>query len=75
MKEKKTLQITRKLLETNLYSRNLIKGINTRTDHLIRYSGPFIKWTRETLHQMDQRARKLMTMYNALHPNDDIDRL
>ena len=24
---------------------------------------------------MDQRTRKLMTMYKALHPRDDVDRL
>ena len=41
---------------------------------LIRYSGPFLKWTREELQQMDQRTRKLMTMHKALNPKDDIDR-
>ena len=25
--------------------------------------------------QMDQRKTKLMTMYKALHPSDDVDRL
>ena len=38
---------TRKLLETKLSSRNLIKGINTWAVPLIRYSGPFLKWTRD----------------------------
>ena len=42
---------------------------------LVRYSGPFLKWTREELKQMDQRTRKLMTMHKALHPRDDVDRL
>ena len=42
---------------------------------LINYSGSFLKWTREELKQMDQRTRKLMTMYKALHPRDDVDRL
>ena len=45
---------TRKLLETKLSSRNLIKGINTWAVPLYRYSGPFLKWTREELKQMDQ---------------------
>ena len=48
---------TRKLLETKLSSRNLIKGINTWAVPLVRYSGPFLKWTREELKQMDQRTR------------------
>ena len=58
------LRRTRKLLETKLSSRNLIKGINTWAMPLVRYSGPFLKWTRDELKQMDQRTRKLMTMHN-----------
>ena len=51
---------TRKLLETNLSSRNIIKGINIWTESL------FLKWTREELKQMDQRTRKLMTSQRRL---------
>ena len=57
---------TRKLLETKLYSRNLIKGINTWAVALIRYSGQFLKWTKE---------RKLMIMHKTLNPRDHDDRL
>ena len=42
---------------------------------LVRYSGPFLKWTRDELKQMDQRTRKLMTMHKVLHHKDDVDRL
>ena len=73
--QKEYLRRTRKLLETKLNSRNLIKGINTWAVRLVRYSGPFLKWTRDELRQMDQRTRKLMTMHKALHPRDDVDRL
>ena len=73
--QKEYLRRTRKLLETKLSSRNLIKGINTWAVPLIRYSGSFLKWTRDELKQMDQRTRKLMTMHKALHPRDDVDRL
>ena len=53
--KKEHLRRTRKLLETKLQSRNLIKGINTWAVPLVRYSGPSItctrgklqKWTRE----------------------------
>ena len=41
----------------------------------VRYSGPFIEWTREELRQMDQRTRKLLTRHKALHPRDDVYRL
>ena len=73
--QKEYLRRTRKLLETKINSRNLIKGINTWAVPLIRYSEPFLKWTRDELKQMDQRTRKLMTMHKALHPRDDVDRL
>ena len=56
-------------------SRNLIKGRNTWAVPLVRYSGPFLKWTKDELRQMDQRTRKLMTMHKVLHPRDDVDRL
>ena len=72
---KEYLRRTRKLLETKLSSRNLIKGINSWTVLLVRYSGPFLKWTRDELKQMDQRTRKLMTMPKSLHPRDNVDRL
>ena len=73
--QKEYLRRTRKLLETKISSRNLIKGIYTWTVSLVRYPGPFLKWTRDELRQMDQRTRKLMTMHKALHPRDDVNRL
>ena len=72
---KEYLRRTRKILETKLSSRNLIKGMNIWAVPLIRYSGPFLKWTRDELRQMDPRTRKLMTMNKALHPKDDAGRL
>ena len=68
--KKKYLRRTRKLLETKLYRRNLIKRINTKAIPFVRCSGPFLKWTWEELKQMDQWARKLMTLPKALHPVD-----
>ena len=73
--QKEFLRRTWKLLETKLSSRNLIKGINTWAVPLVRYSGPFLKWTRDELRQMDQKTRKLITLHKALHPRDDADRL
>ena len=45
--QKEYLSRTRKLLETKLYSRDLIKGISTWAVTLVRYSGPFLKLTRD----------------------------
>ena len=47
--QKQYLRRTRKLLETKLSRRNPIKGINTWAVPLVRYSGPFLKWTRDEL--------------------------
>ena len=44
--------------EIQLYSRTLIKGINTWAVPFIRYLRLFLKWTREELQQMDQRTEK-----------------
>ena len=73
--QKEYFRRARKLLETKLNSRNLIKGINAWTVPLVRYSGLFLKWTRDELKQADQRKRKLMTMHRALHPRDEVDRI
>ena len=51
--KKEYLRRTRKLFETKVYSRNLVKGINTWAVPLERYPGPFLKWTREELKQMN----------------------
>ena len=66
---------TRKLLETKLLWRNLIKGMKTCAVHLVRYSGPFFKWTREELQQMHQRTRKHKIMRNSLYCRDDEESL
>ena len=73
--QKEYLRRTRKLLEIKLSNRNLLKGINTWAVRLVRYSGPFLKWTRDELKQMDQRTKKLMTLHTALHSRNDVDRL
>ena len=64
-KKKEYLRRTRKVFETKLQSRNLIKGVNIWAVHLVRYSGLFLKWTREELKQMNQRTRKLITIHKA----------
>ena len=65
--KKEYLKRKRKLLETKLYSRNLIKDVL-----LERYSRPFLKWTKKELQQMDQRRRKFITMHKVLHPKVNV---
>ena len=64
---KECLSKTRKIFETKLCCKILIKGINTWAIPLVRYSGPFLKCTRTGLKQMDRRTRKLLTIHTALH--------
>ena len=52
----------RKLLETNLCNRKLIKGINTWACPYVRYSGPCL----EELKLVDQRTRKQIMLQKAL---------
>ena len=72
---KEYLWRARKLLETKLWCRNLIKGLNTCVVPLLNYSVPFLKYTREELKKMNKGTWKLMTMHKALHPRDDVERL
>ena len=51
--QKQYLRITTKL-ETKLSCRYLIKGIIFLAVPLVRYSGPFLKLTRDKLRPMDQ---------------------
>ena len=64
---------TRKLFETQLYTENLIDVINTWAVPLVRYPEPFLTRDREELKKMDQRTRKLETIYRAVHAKDDIE--
>ena len=43
----------RKLLRTDLYSRNLILAINTFAVSLMRYSDGIIKWSQSDLRALD----------------------
>ena len=56
--KKEYFRRTRKLLESKLNSRSLIKVINTRAVPLVRYSRPFLKWTREELQQNRPENKK-----------------
>ena len=67
MKEKKVKSVS---IERENYSKpNFIAVL------LVRYSGPFLKGTREKLQQMNQVMKKLMMMHEALHYRDDRDSL
>ena len=63
----------RKLLHTDLYSRNLILAINAFAVSLMRYSGGIIKWSQSDLRALDIETRKLLTMHGSFAMKSDVD--
>ena len=55
--------------------RNLVRRVNTWAVSLLRYSSAFASWRKSELQAIDRKTRKLFTIYGALHPKSDVDRL
>ena len=55
--ENRTSEKRRILSKPSVATANPIKGINTWAVPLVRYSRPFLKWTREELRQMYEMTR------------------
>ena len=64
-----------KVLKSKLNGGNLVRGANIWAVSLLRYSAAFFSWRKSELHATDRKTRKLFTIYGALHPNSDVDRL
>ena len=62
-------------MKSKLNSGNLVRGVNVRAVSLLRYSAAFVSWTKSELQANDRKTRKLFTIYGALHPTSDVDRL
>ena len=62
-------------MKSKLNSGNLVRGVNTWAVSLLRYSAAFVGWTKSELQANDRKTRKLFTIYGALHPKSDADRL
>ena len=78
MKNKVTAEYKRRLrliLKSKLNGKNKIQAINTGVVVLLRYGAGIINWKVDELKKMDRTTRKTLTMYGALHPKNDIDRL
>ena len=65
----------RKVLETKLNRRNVLKAINTWAILVVRYSAAFLGWSRLQLEEIDRRMRKLLTIHNGFHPKSNADQL
>ena len=72
---KEYIKRIRKVLKSKLNGGNLLCGDNTWTVSLLRYSAAFVRWWKSELQAIDRKTRKLFTIYRALHPKSDVDRL
>ena len=63
----------RKVLKSKLNGENLVPGIKTWVESLLRYSAAFLSWRKRELQAIDRKTRKLFTIYGALHPKSDAD--
>ena len=72
---KEYIRRLRKVLKSKLNGVNLGCGVNTWAVSLLRYSAAFVSWSKSELQAIDRKTRKLFTIYGALHPKSDVDRL
>ena len=63
------------MLESKLYSGNLIKAINVWAVAVIRYSVGVVGWTAKQLKGIDITTRKRMTLAGTFHVRSSVDRL
>ena len=72
---KEYIRRLRKILKSKLNGGNLVRGVNTWALSLLRYSVAFVSWRKSELQAIDRNIRKLFTIYGALQPKSDVDRL
>ena len=72
---KEYIRTLRKAFKSKLNGGNLVRGVNTWVVSLLRYSAAFVTWRKSELQAIDRKTRKLFTIYGALHPESDVDRL
>ena len=72
---KEYIRRLRKVLKSKLNGGNLVRGVNTWAVSLLKYSTAFVSWRKIELQAIDRKTRKLFTIYGALHPKSDVDKL
>ena len=72
---KKAKAKLRKLLETELSSRNMVFAINECVLPVISYSFGIINWLEGELKKIDTDIRKMLHLYKMIQIKNDVDRL
>ena len=68
-------QRVRKIWSSELYASNKVTSHNIFAIPVITPTFGIINWTKEELHNIDIKTRKLLTSTGSFHINSDIDRL
>ena len=78
MKEKTIKEYKRRLrliLKSKLNGKNKVTAINTWAVASFRYRARIIDRKESELNSVGRKTRKTLTMYGAMHPKNDVDRL
>ena len=73
--EKEYMRRLKAVLISKLNGRNKILAVNTWAVSVLRYGARIMKWNKDKIAKLDRRTRKMMTMYGALHPKSDVNRI
>ena len=65
----------RKVLQSDLNSKNKMTAFNTLAIPVVTYSFNIIDWSRQEIKRMDIKVRKLLTINRMHHPKADVDRI
>ena len=63
------------IVRSELNGRNKIEAINSLAIPTVQYSFGIIDWKYSELKKLDSNTRKILTMYEMLHPKSDVDRI
>ena len=66
--KKEYIKRLKAILKSKLNSGNTMKAINSWAAPVIRHSVGIVDWKNSELCYMDRKTRKVLNMYQALHP-------
>ena len=78
MKEETVKKYKRRLrlvLKSKLNGKNKITEINALAVVVFRYGGGILRWKEGELKDVDRKSKKTMTIYGALYPKSNVDRV
>ena len=73
--KKEYIKRLKAILKSKLNSGNTVKAINSRVVPVIRYSAGIVDWKNSEFCNMDRKTRKVLNMYQALHPPSNVGRI